>query len=103
MAGCSPDGIIRGQECGLEIKCPSAAVHVKYLLRGTLPPEYAPQVHGSIFITGFPRWRFVSYRRHFPPLVLTVERDEEIMETITSALDLWHQKFSDSWEKMRHL
>lgn len=84
--GCSPDGLI-GDDCGIEVKSPAMDTHVKYLLAGTLPKDYAPQVHGAMFVTGRPRWVFMSYRRHFPPLILTVERDEEIQEKIAEALD----------------
>lgn len=83
--GCSPDGIL-GPDLGLEVKCPRFETQVKYLLDGALPKEYAPQVHGSLYVTGFSRWRFVSYSRRLPPLLLTIERDEEIQAKISAAL-----------------
>jgi len=99
--GCSPDGLILsadGQlesvDCGLEIKCPAAHTHVKYLIDGKLPNEYAAQVHGGMFATGFSRWVFVSYRRGFPALRVEVERDEEIQTKIQEAVDLFHLDFS---------
>ena len=73
-AGCSPDGLI-SKDCGLEIKCPKASTHVGYLLNGTLPPKYAPQVHGAMWVTGFSEWVFCSYHPAFRPLVVTVKRD----------------------------
>lgn len=85
-AGCSPDGIIHELNLGAEIKCPSAPVHVRYLINGKLPPEYAPQVQGSMYITGFTEWIFLSYRRNFPKLVLRVQRDEKAQEAIREAL-----------------
>lgn len=97
-AGCSPDGLINGS--GLEIKCPQAHTHVGYLLAGVLPDEYAAQVHGSLFVTGLPAWRFVSYRRGFPPLVLEVERDEEICETISNALALFQEQLEEGKGRM---
>ena len=49
--GCSPDRLVDG--VGLEIKCPSPAVHVKYLAdyanNGTMPSEYYAQVQGTTF------------------------------------------------------
>ena len=63
--GCSPDGLI-GEDGGIEIKCPEPQTHVKYLLNGVLPDDYAAQVHGALFVTGRPWWRFISYRRGFP-------------------------------------
>lgn len=83
--GCSPDGLIAEDE-GIEIKCPEADTHVGYLREGVLPDEYAAQVHGSMYVTGRPRWRFLSYRRSFPPFELLVERDEAIQSRIGEAL-----------------
>lgn len=101
-AGCSPDGLI-GEHSGIELKCPEAHTHVKYLLNGTLPKDYACQVHGSMFVTGRPQWQFVSYRRNFPALVLTIERDEEIQEKIAEALAQFFEKFDLAMEQMVEL
>lgn len=83
--GCSPDGLI-GDEGGIELKCPEPTNHVKYLLAGKLPDEYAAQVHGSMYVTGRPWWKFMSYRRHLPPFVITIFRDDEIQEKIGEAV-----------------
>lgn len=100
LFGCSPDGLIGDNNCGLEIKCPSAQVHVKYLIQGELPKEYAAQVHGSMYVTGFPRWTFLSYRRNFPPLILTVKRDDEIISKIGEALSDFYDAFSKAKQKL---
>lgn len=86
--GCSPDGMLGADE-GLEIKCPQAPAHIQYLMEGGLPKCYAPQVHGSLYVTGFKAWTFVSYSRKLPPLIVRVERDEAIMATIGAALATW--------------
>lgn len=99
-AGCSPDALI-GDDAGLEIKCPESHTHVKYLLNGKLPSEYAPQVHGSLFVSGRKRWTFLSYRRKFPPLVLTIQRDEEIMEKIGAILADFYEQFDAAMEKLK--
>jgi len=85
-AGCSPDGLLENDN-GIEIKCPAAHTHVKYLVEGRLPKDHAAQVHGSMYVTGRPKWTFMSYRRNFPPFILEVERDEEIIERIDKAID----------------
>jgi hypothetical protein len=90
--GCSPDGLI-GEDGGLELKCPLAQTHVKYLLAGGLPPEYAPQVHGSLYVTGRKEWTFMSYRRPFPPHIVRVQRDPVIMYKIETALKAFYEKF----------
>lgn len=95
-SGCSPDGLIlvSGQPAsGLEIKCPNAETHVKYLAGGVLPKDYRAQVHGSMFVTGLDHWTFMSYRRGFPPLIVAVERDEAICAKIGAAIDSFHIEF----------
>lgn len=92
--GCSPDGLL-GEDGGLEIKCPSAPVHVQYLVEGVLPKDYAAQVHGSMFVTGRPKWTFFSYRRNFPPFVIEIQRDQEICERIAKAI----QKFYNIYQE----
>jgi hypothetical protein len=90
--GCSPDGMF-DDGTGLECKCPAIHTHIGYLRNGTLPKDYAPQVHGSMYVTGAPHWMFLSYRRKLPPLLLTIERDEEIQEQIAEALDTFLMRF----------
>lgn len=62
--GGSPDGFI-GSDGGIEIKCPSAPVHVGYCLEGVVPTEYKPQVFGLLFVTGREWWDFMSYHPDF--------------------------------------
>lgn len=83
--GCSPDGLIG--EGGIEIKCPGADKHVGYLMAGDVPKQYRSQVHGCMLVTGAPWWKFISYRRNFPPLVITVFRDEKIQAVLKTALE----------------
>lgn len=97
--GCSPDGLL-GDDSGIEIKCPSAATHVSYLLAGTVPKDYLAQIHGSMWVTGRPVWKFLSYRRHFPPLLVTVERDEEIQKAISWALEAFLAAFDERKERL---
>lgn len=90
--GCSPDGLI-GADSGLEIKCPRPERALRYLLDGDVPPEYRAQVHGCMYVTGRPRWVFMSYSRQFAPLVVTVERDPKINAAIEAALSLFLERF----------
>lgn len=101
-AGCSPDGLI-GEDGGIEVKCPLPHTHLKYLLAGTLPADYAAQVHGSMYVTGRKWWKFVSYSRKFPALVLHVDRDEKIQEAIKAALDGFNALFDAQMERIAKL
>lgn len=98
--GCSPDALV-GEDSGLEVKCPMSKTHVKYLLQGKLPDDYAAQVHGSIYATGRKSWVFMSYARKFPPFVLTVQRDEAICAKIQAALTKFYAAYDEAMEKLK--
>jgi|GEM_PF-213717 len=96
--GCSPDGMLDGM--GLECKCPQPQKHVAYLLAEELPKDYVAQVQGGIFVTGLPHWRFLSYCRNYPELVLTVERDEKFQSALGEALDMFLESFGQAQRLM---
>lgn len=97
--GCSPDGLI-GDDSGIEIKCPARHTHVGYVLGGKLPEDYELQVHGAMFVTGRPQWRFLSYDPIMPKLMLTIPRDEEKQEKLKEALDAFLELFDRAWAKL---
>jgi len=92
QVGVSPDGKIFGFNTGWETKSPDPHVHIKYFDKGELPEQYAPQVHGSMAVTGAESWWFMSYCPRWrwredlkeieilsgglPPLLLEIGRDE---------------------------
>lgn len=91
LAGCSPDGLIPDNEAmeyvaGLEIKCPLPKEHVATVAGGKLPDDHKPQVHGSMVITGLPRWHFWSYCPGLRPFHCIVERDD-FTDKVEAALD----------------
>jgi len=78
---CSPDGLMHGK--GLEIKCPLLKTHVKYLLyNDAFKTEYFIQVQGSLWVCGFDTWDLMSYSPGLPPLILTMERDENFISKL---------------------
>ena len=89
--GCSPDGLI-GSDDGLEIKCPSKAVHLQYLSLIDQPPaEYRAQVQGCMYVAGRSHWRFASFNPDFPPELqlhhIRIERDELYIKRLED--ELW--------------
>lgn len=100
--GCSPDALI-GEEGGLELKCPQGTNHVRYLLDGVLPEDYAVQVHFSLFVTGRKWWKFVSYHRKFAPFVLTVQRDEAKCAKIKEALADFYARYDVAFKKLEQI
>ena len=101
-AGASPDGLLSwaGFDAGWECKCPKASTHIGYLLGGSLPDYYKPQVHFSMAVTGFKRWIFMSHYPGLDPLIVTVIRDE-YTETIAKAIEGFVQQLSEARCKLR--
>ena len=97
--GCSPDGLI-GEDGGIEIKSPEPHTHLKYLLAGVVPPDYVAQVQGSLYVTGRAWWKFVSFSRHFPPLVLTVTPDPAFQAALKTALESFVTDFDAALAKV---
>lgn len=100
--GCSPDGLI-GEDSGIEVKCPQADTHVKYLLGGRVPDDYVIQVQGALFVTQRPHWVFLSYCPKFPQLVLNVEPGPDLQEMLAEALALFLTKFDSGWQRLCEL
>ena len=101
---CSPDGLIGTNPLlakqGLEIKCPSLAVHVEYLLRNKLPTAYFVQVQGSLYVTGCEQWHFLSYYPGMPPFHIVVERDEMWIAKLSKALDGFTVELNETHKKL---
>jgi hypothetical protein len=97
--GCSPDGLI-GDKGGIELKCPEAKTHTKYLMAGKLPDDYVLQVYGSMFVTGRAWWKFMSYRRNFPAYVTTIERDEKINAVIEDTILAFCERLDAGFKRL---
>lgn len=89
--GASPDGLV-GADGVLELKCPEAHTHTRYLLKGGLPNDYKQQVHGQLIVTGRKFGDFLSYSPGLPPLLVRVEPDE-FTEKLRKALDEFWEKY----------
>lgn len=99
-AGASPDSLI-GDDGGLEIKTALAHIQIERLQKGELPTEHKAQVHGNLWITERAWWDFVSYSPGLPPLILRVERDEEYIAKLASAVDAFNSELAELVEKVR--
>ncbi len=97
----SPDGIMPEMNRGLEIKCPSMAVHVEYLVNGTLPTTYKAQVQGSMLVLQYDTFDFMSYYPGIDPLLITVERDEEYLKLLEAALYKFTEKLTNLIKELK--
>lgn len=84
--GCSPDGLI-GDHGGIEIKCPSAVVHMGFLLGDTSDNEYFSQIQANLWLCERAWWDFVSYCPGLPPVLVRFRRDEEFIAAMSACVD----------------
>lgn len=92
--GASPDGLV-GEDGIVEIKCPTLAVHVEYLLNGKLPSDYFQQTQGQLYVTGRKWSDFISYYPRIKPLVVRIERNEEFIKSLDCELNLFCQELEE--------
>ena len=98
---CSPDGLIKGDKLkGLEIKCPLAHTHVKYLMKGILPNQYIPQLQGSMLVCDCAEWDFLSYHPDLKPLLITVKRDDEWIDNFKPILTKFVERVKAGVEQL---
>lgn len=83
--GASPDGLV-GEDGLLEIKCPTLAVHVGYLLENKPPTDYFQQTQGQLFVTGRKWSDFISYYPGLQPLVIRVTPDQAFHQLLSTEL-----------------
>lgn len=87
--GVSPDGLI-DLDGGLEIKCPKASTHAKYLTLPAEPSEYTAQIQGCMLVTGRAWWDFASYHPDFPEnaqlIVRRIKRDSLYIVNLEKAV-----------------
>lgn len=94
--GCSPDGLIAGENQGFEGKVPVADAHIRYRRAEVLPDEYRFQVHGCMAVTGATAWHFQSWNPGLAPLHCIVPRDS-FTEELKAALIAFSAELEMAW------
>jgi hypothetical protein len=111
LAG-TPDGLIEGQDCGFEIKCPyNSGNHLKNLLMSTpedledLRPEYYWQIVSYMWLTGFSQWKFCSYDPRFKEekrmFILNVPLNSEHLNLLKSRVAIAKEMFDSIISKLK--
>jgi predicted phage-related endonuclease len=98
--GCSPDGLV-GDSGLLEIKCPTIAVHVNYLLENLLPLDYYQQLQGQLLVTGRQWVDFMSYYPGLKPLIVRVKRNEQFLKALDELLKVFCAELKEVIKKIR--
>lgn len=97
--GCSPDRFV-GTNGLLEIKCPSAAVHIGYLLEESI--GYRLQVQGQLWLTEREWCDTVSYNPELPSMFMREERDEKVIAAIAGAVNQFIEYTAELKAKLVH-
>jgi hypothetical protein len=100
--GASPDSLL-GTNSGLEIKSAAPHVQIERLEQGRLPLEYVCQVQGSMWVAEREHWEFISYCPKLPPLIVTVDRDEDKIAQIAEAVDMFNEELAIMVEWLKKL
>lgn len=102
--GASPDGLI-GEDGLLEVKCPIPATHVEYLMAGTAPRDYLPQMMAQMSCTGRKWVDFVSYCPLMPEklrlFVVRLERDDAEIARIEAEAVKFLAEVEEMTERLR--
>ena len=99
--GASPDGKRADCNIGLEIKCKTLKVAVKYLDKGGLPTEFKPQVQGQILTWGFEGVDFFSYYPGLRPLQIRIDPDPDYLRLQREALEEFCSDLAALVERLR--
>jgi putative phage-type endonuclease len=106
MSGASPDGLV-GSDGGIEIKCPTPANHIEYLLGKEPPSKYWPQMTWQMLCAKRDWIDFVSYCPEMPAhLQLFVVRfvpEPQYFESITLAVVKFLTEVDETVEKLMEL
>src|SRR3990167_3329387 len=97
-AGMSPDGIV-GRDGLLEIKAPKTATHLQYLLTGTVPATYQPQMLWQMACAEAAFCDFVSFDPRLPAdlrlFVARFNRDDARIAEMESEVKLFLAEVDD--------
>lgn len=97
--GCSPDGLFN--DTGLEIKCPMAGTHCAYLRANKLPSTYIQQVQGTMLLLGLKSYWFMSFHPDIKPLIIEVQRDDELLALAEPLLKETAEIIKSETERLR--
>ena len=88
--GSSPDGLV-SDDGGIEIKSPSAKVHVATVLSGAIPDYNRAQVQAFLHVTGRAWCDFISYLPGEPLFIIRDFPDEMWQQAIVSAAEQFEE------------
>jgi predicted phage-related endonuclease len=105
-AGCSPDGTI-GDDGLVEIKRKIPALHIDYIFKDRVPPEYVKQIQFQLACTGRLWCDFASYCPEMPEemqlFVKRMDRDDTMISEMEAAVVAFNQSVEDTIARLKDL
>jgi hypothetical protein len=96
--GASPDGLI-GNDGLLQIKCPTTATHLAWLMAGIVPIEHAPQMLAEMACTGRQWNDFVSFDprlpKHLQLFIRRFHRDDALIAQLEAEVIRFNAEIDD--------
>jgi len=97
----SPDGIMEDIKKGLEIKCLNLEVFDRLKIKGVLPTEFKLQIQSSLAVTGWESWFFFLYYPGLTPMLLEIERDEDLIKIIKAETNIFVRELNQLVERLK--
>ena len=100
----SPDGLVDPDGL-VEIKCPNTATHLDYLLDGTVPAKYQPQMLWQMACTGRDWCDFVSFDPRLPEdlqlFVVRFHRDQARIDAMEAEVRAFLVEVEETVSRLR--
>jgi len=104
--GVSPDGLV-GTDGMVEIKRKIPAIHIDYIFKNRIPPEYVKQMTAELACSGRQWNEFVSYCPELPEnmqlFICRMERNEADIKAMESAVLAFNQSVEDMIDSLKKL
>lgn len=98
--GCSPDGLV-GDKGLIEIKVPSAPVHVGYMLGEAVAEKYRCQVQGQLWLCERDWIDTESYSPDLPTVIVRQHRDDAFIAKLANGVNQFLDYLDESKLKLQ--
>lgn len=99
--GISPDRLINSDGL-LEIKCPKAKTHLKYIEANKMPSIYRWQVQSQLWVTGREWCDFMSFVQNMKPFIIRVYPNSEDFAKIETEVKIAIEKVKHYLQVYKH-
>ena len=97
----SPDFFNEKERFGGEIKCPQIKEYRRTIKANKLPTKHILQCQAGLALTGWDRWKFMTYFPGLKPFVVNVERDEPLIKTIKAEVKIFLRDLNSLIEELK--